>query len=532
MGCLENHQSHYCIRINTVITFFHAYIASADYNELIVNVVSTSLECEDLVIILIMSDIPNLAHSRLAAPPRHLSIEYKISHGVRYAISVILVFILSSSMMIMSPLVYAYYNLNGKMQSNSLKSAVSNGGYSGAKTTVIDPNDGRPLDVLVIGQDTRSGAGNAAIGGNDPADAENHQSDTMMIAHVSADRKFVDVVSLPRDSIVDVPSCSDDKYTIPARDAVMLNSVFPTAYGISKDDGIAANCLLKTVNSLTGMEISQFVLVDFAGMVKMIDAIGGVDVCIPQDLKDSYTNLTVKRGLQHLDGTTATQYARVRHGSGTDGSDIMRTVRQQHLVKALFNRLKSDAVLSNPSRLFNLATVTLDSVKMSDGLASMTTLAGLAYSMRDMDMSNIHTMTVPTVPYVLDRNRVQWTEGAEVLFSQLKADEVIDSNAVLSTSSDSKDGSSQNPSSNAATTTKPSADDNTSAIKTPTSADTTGASTIDPNTGLRTSSDGKLIDPSTGGIVDRDSGTITNPYNGSIIGFADKYVSYTYCRVK
>lgn len=466
-----------------------------------------------------MSDTPNLSHERLSRPPLHSKSDYRMTHRLRTAIAMVLTFMLTLVLILGGSGAYVYFSLSNKMEGNSLK-VTSN---SGVKTTIVDPNDGKPLDILIIGQDTRSGAGNAAIGGNDPADADNHQSDTMMVAHISADRKFVDVVSMPRDSIVDVPSCSTDDYSIPARYEVMLNSVFPTAYAASNDEGVASSCLMKTVNSLTGLDIQQFVLVDFAGMSKMIDAIGGVDVCISQDLKDTYTNLDMKRGLQHLDGVTGTQYARVRHGDGTDGSDIMRTVRQQHLIKALFNKMKSNDVLTNPSRLYSLANAALDSVKMSDGLAGMTTLAGLAYSLRKINTDSIYTMTVPTVPYVKDPNRVQWPDTADSLWQRVLSDKPLDPSKLTDGQSATSDGNNADNSTGPQSTT----DANGSGAN-----GQTPAPAVDPNTGLSTDVNGNLIDPTTGGIVNNDNGTITDPNNGSIIGFAEQYVNYTFCQAK
>ena len=101
------------------------------------------------------------------------------------------------------------------------------------------------------------------------------------------------------------------------------------------------------MNALTGLDIQEVVVVDFQGLSSMIDALGGVDICIPFDTQDTYTGLDLKRGLQHLDGTQATQYARMRHGTGTDGSDVMRTTRQQYLIKALLNEALSKNLFTN-----------------------------------------------------------------------------------------------------------------------------------------------------------------------------------------
>lgn len=410
----------------------------------------------------------------------------------------------------------------------------------------IDINAGTAINIMVIGQDTRSGAENAAIGGNDPNAANNHQSDTNMIVHISADRNHVDIISLPRDSIINAPACNTGSDIIPARNNVMLNSVFPTAYNATHDDGIAASCLVNTVNTLTGLDMQQFILVDFSGLSDMINSIDGVDVCIPQDLHDDNTGLDLKRGLQHLDGVQATQYARIRHGLNTDGSDIMRTVRQQHLVKALMHKLKDDSILSNPTKLYNLANAALSHVKMSSGLADVGVITGLAYSLRGMDMStSVNAITVPTEPYIADPNRVQWSDNASKIWDALQTDKPAsqaistdDNSASTSTTPTTNNSSSSDTNDSLGNTnnnanTNASIDNTASNDSSSASAGTAGSNDdIDANTGLKTESDGRLIDPATGGIVNPENGNITDANTGSIIGFADKYVEYTYCKAK
>lgn len=480
--------------------------------------------------------------------PLHAT-DWSNDHRLRSTIVSILMALLTILTILSSGAVIIAHNMQKTIQTNKLtyipQQSVSMNGDTSAMQP-IDINAGTAINIMVIGQDTRSGAENAAIGGNDPNAANNHQSDTNMIVHISADRNHVDIISLPRDSIINAPACNTGSDIIPARNNVMLNSVFPTAYNATHDDGIAASCLVNTVNTLTGLDMQQFILVDFSGLSDMINSIDGVDVCIPQDLHDDNTGLDLKRGLQHLDGVQATQYARIRHGLNTDGSDIMRTVRQQHLVKALMHKLKDDSILSNPTKLYNLANAALSHVKMSSGLADVGVITGLAYSLRGMDMStSVNAITVPTEPYIADPNRVQWSDNASKIWDALQTDKPAsqaistdDNSASTSTtpttnnssSSDTNDslGNANNNANTDAGTDNTASNDSSSA-----SANTAGSNDgIDVNTGLKTESDGRLIDPATGGIVNPENGNITDASTGSIIGFADKYVEYTYCKAK
>ena len=226
--------------------------------------------------------------------------------------------------------------------------------------TAVDPNKGKPLDILVIGQDAREGNNGSLIGDNNPADAQNHQADTTMVMHISADRKFVDLVSIPRDSLVSIPSCATSKGTLPARNNVMFNSIFANAYAKGGDISSAASCTMNAVNHLTGLKIKQFIVVDFSGLSTMINALHGVDICVTQDFRDSYTNLSLTKGLHHLNGVQATQYARIRHGLG-DGSDVMRTIRQQYLVKMLLREATRKNLFTQTDQLYQMAKSAVDS---------------------------------------------------------------------------------------------------------------------------------------------------------------------------
>ena len=162
----------------------------------------------------------------------------------------------------------------------------------------------------------------------------------------------------------------------------MFNSIFAGAYKTGGDLSPAASCTLNAVNSLTGLNIQNFIVVDFAGLVKMIDSVGGVDLCIPQNVNDPYTGLNLDKGMHHLDGVAATQYARIRHGIG-DGSDTSRTTRQQYLIKQLMSEALSKNLFTDTAQLYQLAKSALKSLNISQGMADTAALAGLAMSLKE-----------------------------------------------------------------------------------------------------------------------------------------------------
>ena len=285
-------------------------------------------------------------------------------------------------------------------------------------STAPDPSDshaGRPVNILVLGSDQRDGV-NAEIGG----DEKGMRSDTTILVHVSADRTRVEMVSIPRDSLVEIPSCTltNGRTTKPQRSA-MFNSAFAIGWDYGGDLASAAACTVSTVQANTGVPVTNVVVVDFAGFQSMINAIGGVPMCIPQDVSDRYTGLNLTAGEHVLDGPTALQYARARHGTGFDGSDTMRAGRQQQLIANVADEVLSKNLLTDGGQLMQFLSAATQSVTTDLGVAD---LAGLAFSLRGIERANITLMTVPWAPARSDRNRIEWTSAADELWANIAAD--------------------------------------------------------------------------------------------------------------
>ncbi|WEV52414.1 LCP family protein [Bifidobacterium sp. ESL0704] len=392
----------------------------------------------------------------------------------------------------------------------------------GKEEKLVDPNAGKPIEFLVLGQDTRDGGDNATLGGTD--EKGEHNADTSMVVQISADRSYINLVSIPRDSLVNAPSCQTSKGTVPARHNVMFNSIFAAGWNVGGDLASAASCTMNAVNALTGLKLEHFIVVDFQGLQGMINAIGGVNVCLPTDVKDSFTGLELKQGLQHLDGTQATEYARMRHGIGTDGSDIMRTARQQYLVKELLTEALSKNLLTNSAQLYRLANEALKSLSISSGLSNATTLAGLALSLHNMKPDHLYARTISVVPAPSDpKNRVVWASNADETWRTLR-----EYKPLVQSDTPSHGTSGQAESQGATNQNQGATSQGQSSNGTQTQ---TQQGTLDPTTGLITTSDGRLIDPVTGGSVDKKNGMIRDPVTGQYMGVANQYLNATVCAV-
>jgi LCP family protein required for cell wall assembly len=275
----------------------------------------------------------------------------------------------------------------------------------------------RGENVLVIGSDARTG-GNAALGGGEQDDVG--RSDTTLLLHVYADHRHATAVSIPRDTLVTIPPCRrpDGTWT---RDRP--NTPFNTAYSVGESVHGNPACTQNTVEKLTGLRVDHTVVVDFKGFAALTEAVGGVRVCMPDDVyeKDLDPNRTgrgtllFRKGEQTVSGHRALDYVRIRHGIG-DGSDIGRIRRQQAFVAALLAKVRSDGL--TPTRLLPLAQAATRSLTVDPGLGSVTKLISFAMSLKDVDL---HDTTFVTLPWRYDGPRVAVVEpDASRLWASLR----------------------------------------------------------------------------------------------------------------
>ncbi|NEG69315.1 LCP family protein [Bifidobacterium choloepi] len=461
---------------------------------------------------------PNLGGTH-KNPPRHTA-SYRVHHRMLTVIACIVIAVLAFAG---TAAAAVWINLDSAVKSTKVD-YVSQG--DGDSEEVVDPNAGETISFVIIGQDTRDGA-SGSITGDADENSDLHSADTTMVAQISADRSYINLVSIPRDSIVSVPSCQTTNGTVPAQYNVMFNSIFARAYSVGGNLASAATCTVEAVNSLTGMDIKNFIVVDFAGLSSMVDALGGVDICLPTDIEDSNTNLDLKAGLNHMDGVTATQYARMRHGTNTDGTDIMRTTRQQYLIKTILREAISKNLFTQSAQLYQLALAAIKSLNISSGLADTSTLVGLAMSLVNLDTSHIYTQTVPVTTWSQDANRVVWADSADEVWEKMVKGEPLFDTATSVTA----DESSPSASSSASASESASASASSSASSSGDADSKKDEGTYDANTGLIVESDGTLIDPNTGGMVEADTGSIIDLDTYQYIGIADKYINYKFCGI-
>jgi LCP family protein required for cell wall assembly len=259
-----------------------------------------------------------------------------------------------------------------------------------------------PMNVLIMGTDTRTGQGHM-FGAADATSSGSGHSDTVILLHISGDRTWSLGVSLPRDSWVTRPACG------PNSNGQMITGKFNAAFAVG-----GPGCTIKAVEYLTHVRIDHFVVVNFLGFEAVVNALGGVPICTKVAINDPKSHLNLTAGNHLLNGIQALEFARVRHNIG-DGSDIGRIDRQQVFMSAVVKTATSKGVLTNPVKLYEVLDSVTKSLTVDPGLGTVDDLKNFALSLQGLTPKEVKFMTVPWTPR---------SDGENVLWETSKADQI------------------------------------------------------------------------------------------------------------
>ncbi|MFE2581165.1 LCP family protein [Streptomyces sp. NPDC059378] len=304
---------------------------------------------------------------------------------------------------------WLYSDLDGNIKGIDLDRAI--GDDRPAKL----PTSGQNL--LILGSDSRAGANAALKTGN----VSGARSDTALVMHIPEGRQKAVAVSIPRDTLVTRPECTRaDGSKVPSAQRVMFNSIYSQ---------VGSACVVKTVEKISGIRMDHYMEIDFAGFKELVDAIGGVDVTVDQDIHDSSSGLDLTSGTHRLNGTQSLEFVRTRHGIG-DGSDLGRIGLQQRFMTALLSEIKKQDLLGSPTKTYNIADSLTQALTTDSELASLTALAEFGRSMNGVDPSTMETIMLPVSYDRIDPNRVVAAEPqASKLWKALRSDSEIPESA-------------------------------------------------------------------------------------------------------
>ncbi len=315
---------------------------------------------------------------------------------------------------------YVYIrHLNG-----NLRSGERSNGASGVNKPVANSAGQTPLNILLLGSDSRAKAENVKLGGSRDTADNPPLADVQMLLHVSADRKNASVVSIPRDTRVDIPECEDAR----------TGEVFPETNTIINETLARGGpgCTLSTWEKLTGVYIDHWMTIDFSGVVKMADAIGGVEVCVKDNIWDrplpgvpGGSGLKLTKGSHQIQGEQALQWLRTRHAFY---SDLGRAKAQHMYLNSMLRELKSQSVFTDTPRLTGLAEAATESLEVSEEIGTVNKLFDLAMQLKDVPTNRITMTTMPTVADPQDPNHLVEAEDAGTMWAMLRDDVAFDSN--------------------------------------------------------------------------------------------------------
>jgi LCP family protein required for cell wall assembly len=232
---------------------------------------------------------------------------------------------------------------------------------------------GAPVNILLVGSDSREGLSRRELGKIQTTEVSGQRTDTIIVLHISPGREKAVMVSIPRDLRVDIDGRANK-----------INA----AYALGGPD-----LLVKTVHQVTGLPIQHYAEIDFAGFLKVVDALGGVRLCnnTKHTLNDSFANLHMPPGCQQMNGVQALAFVRARHID----SDFGRIGRQQEFLRAVMDKVASKGNLVNLPKLMRIANIVSDHVKTDDTLKTGEAI-GLARRLRKLDPAHVDMRVFPS----------------------------------------------------------------------------------------------------------------------------------------
>ena len=295
------------------------------------------------------------------------------------------------------------------------------------KIDAFDGLDNRPkkessaVNYLIVGSDTREGLSRAEIkrlkvGGTEVAAGK--RSDTMLLIHISKKRDKAAIISIPRDTYALIPEHTTSQGKIIPATHSKINSAFNWG---------GAPLLIQTFEEMSGLRIDHYIEVNFVGFVRMVDALGGVEICTKKDINDPKSHLVLPAGRHVLDGVDSLKYVRTRQFDGL--GDLGRMKRQQEFAGAMLRKATSAGVLLNPITMVDFVNSALDSV-VTDKNLNQNDLLTLGKQLRNLSASNVRTLTIPLKYYNYSKNGVTaavlWDPVlAPELFEKIKNDDAL-----------------------------------------------------------------------------------------------------------
>ncbi len=323
----------------------------------------------------------------------------------KVVVKVILASLLSLGLLTGVGVVMVYNNWNSNIDNQELASQLGDD-----RPTEVDTGPKKPMNILVMGTDSRSGKGNGIDG-----EAGGGLSDTTILFHISADRTFAYGISIPRDTAAIRPTCIRKD-----------GSEIAAATGYSKWNAAFAvggpACTIRQFEQLANVRINKYVVVDFNQFKDMVNALDGVEVCIPEAIDDNTHNIHLKAGTREIKGQEALTYVRARYRIG-DGTDPNRTRRQQAFIGSMINKALTAGMLARPDHLIGFMNAATSSLQTD--FKNIAQMADLAVTAKGIGADNIKFITTPWVYSDKVSSGIEWTPEVDKLWQLVRRDKPL-----------------------------------------------------------------------------------------------------------
>ncbi|WP_079034573.1 LCP family protein [Streptomyces hirsutus] len=270
----------------------------------------------------------------------------------------------------------------------------------------------KAINILLIGTDKRTGAGNEGYGDKNSVG----HADTTLLLHVSQDRTNATALSIPRDLIVDIPDCPTTLEDGTEKVIPGSRNRFNTSLGQNER---TPSCTMRTVTELTGITPDNFMVADFNAIKTLTTAVGGVDVCVAEDVDDPDSKLQLTAGPHTIEGEQALAFVRTRKAWGNKG-DLDRIKVQQQFLGALMRQLKSSDTLTSPTKMVKLAEAGTEALTVDSQLDSINKLKDLGLELGKLNVKNLAFITLPV------KDNPAETVKATVVVDESQAPEIFD----------------------------------------------------------------------------------------------------------
>ena len=233
------------------------------------------------------------------------------------------------------------------------------------------------MNILLAGADAGDGPSIAQAVADGAWDAGSHRSDTIMVLHITADREKAYLISVPRDTYVDIDGVGRSK----------INAAFSEG---------GPSLYVQTMEDFTGLRMDHLAIIDWEGFRELTTAIGGVPVYIPEDIYDPSQDVQWNAGTEELEGRRALQYVRMRYG--LEEGDFDRIKRQQNFLRSFMKKMLSNGTTSNPLKVTNSVEAIVKYLTVDSDFDN-SEIQSLALSLRSLDEKDVTFVTVPKAGY-------------------------------------------------------------------------------------------------------------------------------------